>query len=63
VTVPEDQTARIWNAATGQPIATLTGHTTPVTAASFSLDGTQVVTAPKVKRRRYGAPPQSTRKL
>ena len=45
VTASRDQTARIWNAATGQPIATLTGHTATVFAASFSPDGIQVVTA------------------
>ncbi|HZF12830.1 MAG TPA: WD40 repeat domain-containing protein, partial [Thermoanaerobaculia bacterium] len=37
--------ARIWNAATGQLIATLTGHTAPVGVASFSPAGTRVVTA------------------
>jgi hypothetical protein len=45
VTASEDNTARIWNAATGEPIATLTGHTATVWAASFSPDGTRVVTA------------------
>ena len=45
VTASEDKTARIWNAATGQPIATLAGHTVGVYAASFSPDGTRVVTA------------------
>ncbi|PYQ64185.1 MAG: hypothetical protein DMF53_08055, partial [Acidobacteria bacterium] len=44
VTASYDQTARIWNAATGQPIATLR-HTAAVQAASFSPDGTRVVTA------------------
>jgi hypothetical protein len=37
--------ARIWNATSGQPIATLTGHARGVPAASFSPDGTRVVTA------------------
>ncbi|HZF10095.1 MAG TPA: CHAT domain-containing protein [Thermoanaerobaculia bacterium] len=45
VTASDDKTARIWNAATGQPIATLTGHTAGVGFASFSPDGTRVVTA------------------
>ncbi len=44
VTASNDQTARIWNAATGQPIVTLTGHTGAVRAAFFSPDGTRVVT-------------------
>ena len=41
VTASDDQTARIWNAITGQPVATLPGHTGGVTAVSFSSDGSQ----------------------
>jgi hypothetical protein len=36
---------RIWNAMTGQPIATLIGHQDAVLSAAFSPDGTRVVTA------------------
>jgi WD40 repeat protein len=45
VTASYDETARIWNATTGQPIFTLAGHKGPVLAASFSPDGTRVITA------------------
>ena len=38
-------TARLWNASTGKPVATLTGHTGAVTAVAFSPDGTMVATA------------------
>ena len=34
-----DNTARIWDAATGKPIATLRGHTGYVFSVSFSPDG------------------------
>ncbi|MGI5240909.1 Hsp70 family protein [Dactylosporangium sp. CA-139066] len=39
-----DHTARLWNAATGQPIATLTGHTNSVGKIVYSPDGESVVT-------------------
>ena len=39
-----DKTARLWDAATGKPVATLTGHTDPVAAVAFSPDGTRVLT-------------------
>jgi hypothetical protein len=45
VTASLDNTARIWNVATGQSITTLTGHANNVVAASFSPDGTRVLTA------------------
>ena len=45
VTASADQTARIWDAATGQEIRTLTGHTAPVYSVAYSPDGTQIVTA------------------
>ncbi len=45
VVTASDKTARIWNAAPGQPIAILKGHTDMVSAASFSPDSTRVVTA------------------
>ncbi|PSM30747.1 WD40 repeat domain-containing protein, partial [Haliangium sp. UPWRP_2] len=40
-----DGTARLWDAKSGSPLATLKGHTNWVLAASFSPDGTRVVTA------------------
>jgi WD40 repeat protein len=40
----EDNTARLWDAATGKAIATLAGHTAQVTAVAFSPDGTRVLT-------------------
>jgi len=52
VSASDDKTARIWNAATGQPTATLTGHAAAVLAASFSPDGTRVVTASNDKTAR-----------
>ena len=45
VTASEDQTARLWDAATGKALVTLEGHTGPVISAAFSPDGTRVVTA------------------
>src|SRR5262249_56738546 len=44
-TASEDRTARLWNAHTGEPIATLTGHTDRVHAVAFSPDGSTVATA------------------
>ena len=40
-----DRTARVWNAATGQQLAKLEGHTGEVTSAAFSPDGQRIVTA------------------
>jgi len=45
VTASFDNTARLWDSATGLLLATLTGHESPVTSAAFSADGKQVVTA------------------
>jgi WD40 repeat protein len=45
VTASYDRTARVWNATTGQVIATLEGHTGDVNSAAFSPDGLRVVTA------------------
>ncbi|MGA8586464.1 MAG: hypothetical protein WB715_21985, partial [Roseiarcus sp.] len=46
VTASWDQTARIWDAATGQPIGEpLKGHDSAVMSAAFSPDGTRIVTA------------------
>ena len=45
VTASEDNSARIWDAATGQLIAVLEGHTSGVRSAAFSPDGRRIVTA------------------
>jgi WD40 repeat protein len=45
VTASADNTARVWNVATGKLVAILAGHKGSVMAASFSPDGTRVVTA------------------
>ena len=41
----DDETVRIWDPATGQTTATLTGHTDWVTAVAWSPDGTCLATA------------------
>jgi WD40 repeat protein len=51
VTASWDNTARVWDAASGQQIAVLR-HEGKVTSAIFSPDGTQVVTAPEDKTAR-----------
>jgi WD40 repeat protein len=43
VTASDDQTARVWNARSGEAIV-LQGHENGVTSASFSPDGKCVVT-------------------
>jgi WD40 repeat protein len=45
VTAANDNTARIWETATGKELAVLRGHTRPVTKALFSPDGRLVLTA------------------
>ena len=45
VTASRDNTARIWDAATGQEIAALRGHQGWVKSAAFSPDGVRIVTA------------------
>ena len=45
VTASWDQTAHVWNAATGQLLAKLEGHTDIVGQAAFSPDGQRIVTA------------------
>ena len=46
VTASADKTARIWDAASGQPIGEpLKGHEDVVTSAAFSPDGLRIVTA------------------
>ena len=44
LTGSNDKTARLWEAATGTPLATLSGHTDTVWAVAFSPDGRQVLT-------------------
>jgi WD40 repeat protein/serine/threonine protein kinase len=45
VTASDDNTARIWDAVTGQPVSPPLQHTDKVNQASFSPDGKRVVTA------------------
>ena len=52
VTASGDNTARLWDAATGKPLATFEGHTASVWNATFSSDGTRVVTASSDKTAR-----------
>src|SRR5215468_629337 len=44
VTTSADETARIWDAATGKEIAVLRGHRQRVNSAAFSGDGSRIVT-------------------
>jgi WD40 repeat protein len=52
VTGSDDKTARIWDAATGQPIVVLKGHDLAVNSAAFSPNGLRVVTASRDKTAR-----------
>ncbi len=45
VTASSDNTAKVWDAQTGQEILTLAGHAGSVSSAAFSPDGTRIVTA------------------
>src|SRR6266436_4451025 len=45
VTTSWDQTARVWDAASGKPIGQLMKHESPVNSAQFSPDGQRIVTA------------------
>jgi hypothetical protein len=45
ITASDDQTARVWNAATGERLHVLEGHAGRVNSAAFSYDGTKIVTA------------------
>ncbi len=45
VTASADNTARVWDAATGKEIAVLRGHAKAVKSAAFSRDGSRIVTA------------------
>jgi hypothetical protein len=44
VTGSDDGSAKIWNAATGTEVLTLTGHSAGVTAVAISGDGTRIAT-------------------
>ena len=44
MTGSRDRTAKVWDAKSGAEVLTLKGHTGPVTSASFSPDGSRVVT-------------------
>ena len=52
VTASLDRTGRVWDAATGKCLATLTGHKGQVVSAQFSPDGTRIVTASEDKTAR-----------
>ena len=41
----EDQTAKVWDAASGQELLTLKGHTGPVISVAWSPDGKRLATA------------------
>jgi WD40 repeat protein len=45
VTASADNTARVWDAESGETVAVLQGHTGPVWAAVFSPDGARILTA------------------
>lgn len=45
LTASVDRSARVWDAVTGELLATLKGHSDPVNDAAFSSDGKRVVTA------------------
>ncbi|MCW3060130.1 MAG: hypothetical protein JWQ02_1951, partial [Capsulimonas sp.] len=45
VTASADNTARVWNAATGKEMFELVGHSDLLNSASFSPDGLRIVTA------------------
>ena len=45
VTASANDTARVWDAASGRSLAVLRGHTSAVWSAAFSPDGARIVTA------------------
>jgi Novel STAND NTPase 1/TIR domain/WD domain, G-beta repeat len=54
VTACQDNTARVWDAATGAPIGRPLPHGNWVLSASFSREGSLVVTASKTRLRGFG---------
>jgi len=52
ITSSYDKTARVWDAATGLELQTLSGHTDWLQAAAFSPDGQRIVTASRDKTAR-----------
>ena len=44
VTGSDDQTAKVWDAASGKELIALSGHSNLITAATFSPDGRRIVT-------------------
>ncbi len=45
----DDQTVRVWDAASGKELLVLRGHEGPVLAAGFSPDGARIVSGSKDK--------------
>ena len=59
-TASYDGTARLWDAASGKPLAVLEGHTGAVVSVAFSPDGGRVATASWTGRRGCGTPPPAS---
>jgi WD40 repeat protein/tetratricopeptide (TPR) repeat protein len=54
VTAAQDGTARVWDAATGEPIGPALKHDDPVNHAAFSPDGRRIATATGDRTGRHG---------